>query len=93
MSCLRLCYEENDIADSTVFDRTHDQNSGTVAVNIATGKKISTHTSVSIAYVTKVTFFETKLNCRQIKLMPMNQILYFSITFFVARFDVILFCF
>ena len=39
--------------------------------------------SVSIACVTKVTFFETRLNCRQTRLMPMNQILYFSTTFFV----------
>ena len=30
VSCLRLCYEENDIVDSTVFDHTHDRNIGTL---------------------------------------------------------------
>ena len=49
--------------------------------------------SVSMTYVTKVTFLETRLKCRQIRLMSMNQILYFSIAFFVARFDIIVFCF
>ena len=44
VSCLSLRYEENNIVDSTVFDHTHDQNISTVEVNIATGKKISTHT-------------------------------------------------
>ena len=43
-----MCYEENDIIDSTVFDHTHDRNIGTVEVNIATGKKILTHTQHQI---------------------------------------------
>ena len=72
VSCLRLCYEKNDIFDSTVFDHTHDRNIGTVEVSIATEKKISTHTQHQVK-VTDINAFPKRICDNKITTNRKNQ--------------------